>query len=141
MSMEQEVRAASAAFYDALNAMGRGATGTMADAWWHGAHVTAMHPIGARITGWDGVRASFDQVAAVATSASLALVDQQIHVVGDLAYELGIESGSLKIGGHDVDIQQRVTNLYRREDGVWKMVHHHSDASPAMEDILRRLQG
>ncbi|HYU19986.1 MAG TPA: nuclear transport factor 2 family protein [Chloroflexota bacterium] len=37
-------------------------------------------------------------------------------------------------GGH------RVTNIYRREGGEWKMVHHHTDVSPAMNDLLSRLQ-
>ena len=139
MSAALEVRAASAAFYAALNAMGRGAGGSMADVWSHAPHVTAMHPIGPRITGWDGVRGSFDQVAAVATAASIALIDQQIHVEGDLAYEVGSESGSLTLGGHEVTIQQRVTNIYRREHGAWKVVHHHADASASMADVLGRL--
>jgi hypothetical protein len=29
-----------------------------------------------------------------------------------------------------------VTNIYRREGGGWKMVHHHTDVSPAMVEAL-----
>jgi hypothetical protein len=36
--------------------------------------------------------------------------------------------------------EHRVTNIYQRENGVWKMIHHHSDTSPTMLDVLRRLQ-
>jgi ketosteroid isomerase-like protein len=38
-----------------------------------------------------------------------------------------------------VRIEQRVTNVYRRESGAWKIVHHHADLSPAMIDVLSRL--
>jgi hypothetical protein len=37
-------------------------------------------------------------------------------------------------------IEHRVTNIYHREAGSWKMVHHHVDVSPAMLDIVSRLQ-
>jgi len=39
-----------------------------------------------------------------------------------------------------VTIDHRVTNIYRRESGVWKMIHHHTDSSPAMQDVLSGLQ-
>jgi ketosteroid isomerase-like protein len=32
-----------------------------------------------------------------------------------------------------------VTNIYRRESGEWKLVHHHSDISVAMTDALEHL--
>ena len=58
----------------------------------------------------------------------------------DLAYEIGSERGTATIAGESVTIDQRVTNVYRREGGQWKMVHHHSDLSPAMLAIVQRLQ-
>ena len=36
-------------------------------------------------------------------------------------------------------LRHRVTNIYRREAGAWKLVHHHTDISPAMLDVLARL--
>jgi ketosteroid isomerase-like protein len=32
-----------------------------------------------------------------------------------------------------------VTNVYRREADGWKMIHHHTDLSPAMLDVLADL--
>jgi ketosteroid isomerase-like protein len=60
-------------------------------------------------------------------------------VVGDLAYEGGIESGDAILAGQHVSFEQRVTNVYRREAGGWKIVHYHSDPSPAMQDVRARL--
>jgi ketosteroid isomerase-like protein len=39
-----------------------------------------------------------------------------------------------------MQLEHRVTNIYHREAGSWKMVHHHTDLSPEMQDILSRLQ-
>jgi ketosteroid isomerase-like protein len=139
MSAESDVRRASEAFYAALNRMGNGVQGAMEDVWSHGTQVTAMHPIGGRTEGWEAVRQSFDQVAGLAANARIGIRDQQIQVRGDLAYELGVEFGSFTMGGHDLVLDHRVTNIYAREAGGWKVVHHHTDLSPGMLDVLKRL--
>ena len=46
----------------------------------------------------------------------------------------------MTLAGRQVPIEHRVTNIYRREDGDWKVVHHHTDLSPAMQDVLRDLK-
>jgi ketosteroid isomerase-like protein len=141
MSTEDEVRAASNKFYAALNKMANGDAGPMAEIWSHGDTVTTMHPIGDRQVGWDQVRGSWEQVAQIATDGEVRLDDQIIQVANDMAYELGIERGHLKIAGDEVhSIDDRVTNVYRREGGEWKIVHHHTDISKAMMDILKKLQ-
>jgi ketosteroid isomerase-like protein len=89
---------------------------------------------------WDAVRGSFDKVAQISSNGEVVLKDQLIRVSGDLAYEIGVERGQLKLGGHRATIDHRVTNVYQRIDGAWKIVHHHRDTSPAMLDVLGRLQ-
>jgi ketosteroid isomerase-like protein len=140
MSAEDEVREASKQFYAALNRMANGDAGPVADIWSHDADVTAMHPIGGRETGWDKVRGSFEQFAKLASAGKVKLADQIIHAAGDMAYESGVEKGTLKLAGKKASIAHRVTNVYRREGGTWKIIHHHTDISPAMIDILSRLK-
>jgi ketosteroid isomerase-like protein len=140
MSSEDEVRGASARFYAALNGMIDGDASRLADIWSHSDSVTTMHPIGGEQVGWADVQESFQQVAGLASGGHVELRDQIIHTGGELAYELGTESGQIKLTGETVSIEQRVTNIYRREAGQWKIVHHHTDLSPAMPDILERLQ-
>ncbi len=140
MSAEDDVREASTRFYSALNGMLDGDTDSLANVWSHGAEVTTMHPIGGRESGWDEVRGSFEQVGKVASGGHVELRDRSVHVLGDAAYEIGVESGQATMAGERVTIEQRVTNIYRREPGGWKMVHHHTDISPEMVGILRRLQ-
>jgi len=140
MSSEDEVRAASAQFYAALNSMMVGDAAPLTEVWSHGADVSTMHPIGGREAGWDEVRGSFEQVAGLASGGHAEIRDQTIQVAGDMAYEVGIEQGQATLAGEQIAIEHRVTNVYRREAGGWKIVHHHTDLSPAMLDLLGRLQ-
>jgi ketosteroid isomerase-like protein len=140
MSKENEVRKASKQFYAGLNQMVNGDADPLSDIWSHGADVKAMHPIGGREVGWNAVRESFEQVARLASDGKGELKDQIIHVVGDAAYEVGVEHGQLKLAGEPVTIEHRVTNIYRREGGAWKMIHHHTDTSPEMMGAISRYQ-
>jgi ketosteroid isomerase-like protein len=140
MAAEDDVRKASKQFYNALTSMSKGNAEQMGEIWSHEESATAMHPIGGRDVGWKAVKNSFDQVAGLATEGSVELKDQLIRVVGDVAYEIGIESGGFKIAGHQVNIEQRVTNIYQLKSGEWKMIHHHGDVAPAMLDVLSKLQ-
>jgi len=140
MSTEDEVRNASKQFYAAINRMLNGDAGPLANIWSHSTAVTTLHPIGGREVGWDKVRASWENVAGIASDGEVKLTDQLIQTAGDMAYEAGIETGQFKLGGKQVSIEQRVTNIYRRETSTWKIVHHHTDLSPAMIDVLSSLQ-
>ena len=97
-----------------------------------------MHPIGGRQVGWEQVNQSFDQVAKSSTGGQVELADQLIHAAGDTAYELGVEHARFSIAGEPLSVNSRVTNIYHREAGVWKIVHHHGDKSPGISDALGR---
>ncbi|WP_306601995.1 nuclear transport factor 2 family protein [Geothrix sp. 21YS21S-2] len=136
---EDEVREASARFYSALNRMANGDADPLAEVWHHGAEATTMHPVGGREAGWGPVQASFAQVAHLASEGQIRLEEQLVRVVGDLAYELGVERGAVKLGGLQSTVDSRVTNIYRKDEGTWRIVHHHTDVSPSMVEILDRL--
>jgi len=140
MASEDEVRRASEQFYAALNRMLNGDAGALAAIWSHGPAVTTMHPIGGREVGWERVRDAWESVAQLATDGKVSLKDQLIQVVGEVAYEVGIEQGQFKLGGHPVTVEGRVTNIYQRQAGAWKIIHHHADIVPAMAAVLTRLQ-
>ena len=51
-----------------------------------------------------------------------------VEVSGDMAYTLGFERFNGSIAGRPVEpVTVRVTHIYRREDGEWKIVHRHGD--------------
>lgn len=140
MSTEDDVRKVSTQFYASLNRMVGGDSASMADIWSHSAAVTGLHPIGGRELGWDAVKASFEKVAQLASGGKVELKDQLVRVAGEMAYEVGVEHGQITLAGQQASIEHRVTNIYQREAGAWKIVHHHTDTSAAMLDILSRLQ-
>ncbi|WP_460452249.1 YybH family protein [Alsobacter sp. SYSU BS001988] len=121
------LRAASRYFYSALSRMVQGDASALWEAWSHADDVSAMHPIGGRNIGWRAVKQSWEQLARVAGGGHARIEDQVFHVMDHVALELGHERGSAIFGGHPIAIDWRVTNVYRRENGAWKVVHHHTD--------------
>jgi ketosteroid isomerase-like protein len=49
------------------------------------------------------------------------------EVIGDMAYTVGLERTSVSVDGKPRTYTLRVTQVYRREDGQWRVVHRHGD--------------
>ena len=142
MAHEDEVRQASEGFYAALNRALNGDLGSMMEVWSHGSDAATMHPLGGRELGWEEVRAGWEQAAQAFSEGQVSLEDLVVvPVTDDVAYTLGTEHGQAKLGDETVGIHWRVTNIYRREEGAWKVVHHHTDVSPELVEAIARLQG
>ena len=140
MAKEKEVQEASNTFYNALNQMVNGNAEALKAIWSHSGQVSTMHPVGGRQIGWDEVWNTWDQVALVSSEGKVVLKDQVIRVEGSLAYETGTEDAEFKIAGNKAAGAVRVTNIYRNEDGNWKIVHHHTDLAPEMVEVLKKIQ-
>jgi ketosteroid isomerase-like protein len=50
-----------------------------------------------------------------------------VDVIGDVAYTVGLEHTQASINGRPTTYTLRATQIYRREDGTWKVVHRHGD--------------
>ncbi len=140
MSTEDEVRQASDQYYAALNHLLNGDAGLMTEVWSHSSDVTVMHPVVGLVVGWEQVRASWEQFAQLCSGGQVTLRDPLLRVSGDLAYEVGTESVQVTVAGETISFRPRVTHIYHREAGGWKIVHQHTDVEPAMQAILDRLQ-
>jgi ketosteroid isomerase-like protein len=57
------------------------------------------------------------------TSYELELLEAE--VVGDLAYTAAYEHTSCSVDGEPQTYTLRATQIYRREDGAWRVVHRH----------------
>ena len=62
------------------------------------------------------------------TSYELELFEAE--VLGDVAYTAGFEHTSASVNGVPRTYTLRATQIYRREDGVWKVAHRHGSAPP-----------
>jgi ketosteroid isomerase-like protein len=84
------------------------------------------------VSGWDEVSQVFRWLASGfsdCTAYRFELV--AAGVSGDLAYTVGYEHSSWSWDGVPVEPRTlRVTHVYRRENGEWKIVHRHADPEP-----------
>jgi ketosteroid isomerase-like protein len=54
----------------------------------------------------------------------------EAEVLGDFAYTVGFEHTSATVNGVPRTYTLRATQVYRREDGKWKVAHRHGSAPP-----------
>lgn len=77
---------------------------------------------------YPGARELFNELAETfsdCTSYSFELV--AADVVGDMAYTVGYEHSEASVNGEPRRYTLRVTQVYRRENGEWKVAHRHGD--------------
>lgn len=124
------VKAASRAFYAALAVIDDGEA--MESVWAHTPYVTYVGPRSRSITvGWDAQKKHWVEVNKRTSQRNVTLSDQQIHVNGNLAWEMGQESGTVKFtDGREGTVDYLVTNVYERIDGRWLTVSHHVQPKP-----------
>jgi ketosteroid isomerase-like protein len=122
------VRQAADDFYAALNMLFTGDLGPMETVWSHRDDVTYMGPGGDFRVGWGDVRDSWQEQADMKLGGKVEPSDMQITVGGGLAVTLNREIGeNTHARGRRETVTIRATNIFRKEDGVWKMTGHHAD--------------
>lgn len=57
-----------------------------------------------------------------------------VDVRGDLAYTAGYEHTQASVDGEPRTYSLRVTQVYRREGGEWRVAHRHADTVPEPEE-------
>lgn len=62
------------------------------------------------------------------TSYDFELLEAEVR--GDTAYTVGLEHTSASVNGTPRTYIVRATQIYRREDGEWKVAHRHGSAPP-----------
>jgi ketosteroid isomerase-like protein len=94
--------------------------------------VTLLGAWGPNKSGWEDVSQTFEWVASRFSDVS----DYEFELIaagasGDLAYTVGYERETVSVDGEPAEPNTlRVTHIYRREDGEWKIVHRHGDHPP-----------
>ena len=91
--------------------------------------------------GWPAVGARYEWAASQYRPGA-ATVNVDYHVVavtGDLAYTVGIERQSnVRVGAQVEAVHRnlRVTQIFRREGGQWKLIHRHGDQMVEKQENL-----
>lgn len=84
-------------------------------------------------TAWPELERTFRWVASRFADAKMTAETEVAFVGSDLAYWVGYEQGEVAIDGERQPVKVRVTHIYRREDGDWRLVHRHGDFAPVDE--------
>jgi ketosteroid isomerase-like protein len=88
-------------------------------------------------SGWADIEQKFRTVASwFSDSTAYEFEVIAAGASGDLAYTVGYEHNRVKVAGEPQSYTLRVTHVYRREDGQWRIVHRHADFPPAADQPI-----
>ena len=119
MSDEVTVLFANEAFYAAFAGRDFAAMDTL---WSRGFAITCIHPGGLPLSGRDAVMESWKAILTAPDSPAIVCWNASAYVLYDAAYVLcneQLQRGFLV-----------ATNVFIRENGGWRMVHHRAGACP-----------
>jgi ketosteroid isomerase-like protein len=104
----------------------------------HSSDYTLMPPFGGVRHGFDPSDENLDALAAYFRDGDGELEVVQTEISGGLALIVGIERQHGVVGDLPAqDCSLRVTLVYRREDGEWRLLHRHADVLVREVDLAR----
>jgi ketosteroid isomerase-like protein len=124
------VKAASKAFYAALSVLDDGSA--MEKVWARTPYVTYVGPQSKSIiVGWTAQKRYWEEFNKLFSQRAVALVDVHVHVTGNLAWEIAVETGQAQMkDGATRKVDWIVTNVYEKSGDQWLMVSHHVQPRP-----------
>lgn len=124
-----DVLEANRAFYDALE---RRSLPDMESCWSHTEDVSCIHPGWHRLDGWIDVARSWQAI--FSNSRAWKVAEEEVRVVAspELSAVYCVERLE-SVGGQGEPARMQATNIFRKEEGAWKLVHHHASPMPELE--------
>ena len=94
----------------------------------HARGFTLLHPFGGAPARYDDRAEEVRAAAGYFQGGEAKLESVETHAWGDTVVLVRIERGHGEVGGlPDQDWSLRVTEVYRRHDSDWQLVHRHAD--------------
>lgn len=129
-TVEAGVQQAIERLHAAMNTLISGDTGPIKAIYSHRDDATSFYGWGGYEVGWEAVDRRWDwagqqfQGGGPVTYETLTTV-----ITPDLAYVTEVETIRTRVDGLDQPTQwsNRVTHVFRREDGEWRLVHRHAN--------------
>jgi len=129
------VMAAMAQFYTALNALFEGDATPMGEVWSHSEDVSYMGPGGGMKSGWEEISAHWKAQSSRNLGGEIRSASEKAILGSRLAIVYAQEEGShMDADGQEQTFSLRATNVFRKEDGQWKMIGHHTDMFSSPEE-------
>jgi ketosteroid isomerase-like protein len=105
--------------------------------------VTLGNPFGPFARGWTQVVDTMQRAASHYRGGEASGFDEiSRYVTADLACIVEVERLKSKVGGREdvAPVNLRVTTIFRREDGRWRIVHRHADPITTVQQAESVLQ-
>ncbi|MFN8474137.1 MAG: nuclear transport factor 2 family protein [Anaerolineae bacterium] len=97
--------------------------------WSRADDVTIFGGSGSAAKGWAAVKPRLEYGAAMFKGGRGSIEPVVLGESGDLGYLVCVERGEARSPGSEESrpVALRVTEIFRREDGEWKIIHRHAD--------------
>ncbi|MBF6059216.1 nuclear transport factor 2 family protein [Nocardia terpenica] len=146
LDVPADVQTAINEAHHALTELVAGNADSTRKTYWHTEHATLFGAYGGYDTGWSALSRRLDAISPLVADGS----DSSSHVTvqtlaagasGDLAYTVELERHVHPSAGaaaqDTTEIQTlRVTQVYQRAQGTWKLIHRHADPLSNIQDVL-----
>lgn len=123
------------AFYAAFNQRD---LAQMADNWSQQQEASMSNPLGDIRRGWPAIRAVYERIFSGPANVYVEFYDYTLHITDDMFCAVGRERGYLEVEAQRIELAIRTTRVYRKQDGLWKQLHHHGSIDNAA--LLGRYQ-
>lgn len=131
-----DIEAAVNAFHAAMTPFAKGDSGPCKALCSHRDDMLLANPFGPAVRGWTKAEAALDYASSRFAQGGVSPSERLVtYVSGDLAVIHEAEHWKTKVGGGDLTpFDLRVTSVYRREDGEWRLVLRHADPISTVSD-------
>ena len=119
MSEQMTVLFANEAYYAAFQS---GDFETMETLWARSVPVTCIHPGANNLSGWELVMESWKSILTNDDLVNMEIVNPKANVYGEVAVVVCYEVFQ--------EVTLVATNIFVKEENIWKMVHHQAGGSP-----------
>jgi ketosteroid isomerase-like protein len=103
----------------------------------HGDDVSLFGGGGGQAKGWSAVGDRYSWAAAAFSGGSVKVVPLTRFIDRNLAVTVALEQWDVRFSktGQPGTLKLRVTHVFRREDGSWRLAHRHADPLTATHEI------
>lgn len=126
MNDRDDVVEANTEFYDAFESL---EIERMTAVWARESSIKVVHPGWPLLTGWEPVMQSWELIFENASMMSFTVDNTEATVEGDWAWVSCTEHLMSVQNGQVSEGKVQTTNIFKRTDGRWLMVHHHGSPS------------
>lgn len=131
---QKEVIKANEGFYSAFESLD---IRRMESVWAKNAEIQCGHPGWRILRGWQPVMESWRRIFENTPAIRFMLTDVVVEIRGELAWVTLYENLNSSLEGQNVAATVLTTNIFRKGDDGWRMIHHHGSSvaqAPAVDE-------